>query len=841
MLEDKLYQLNSFRRQYEALLILSVCDSISTIEREQNREELLSFIDWNNILGIASVLCQSQNSNHLDAALRIAQTCLVLSSCNAVQKSGAAYILESLTNRLAIEMSIKRNYLDENYANTFSIQQKIETANTLFLSAVVINNQLYELNKFQSEVYNKYKSSDAISISAPTSAGKSFVLCTILTEALLKEKINVIYIVPTRALISQVESDLNRHFRKNNIKSDVILSTVPPLHEEINLEKSNIFVFTQERLHWFLVNNTNNHIPINLLIIDEAHKIEDGNRGILLQQKIEELVSENEHIKVYFSSPFTSNPEILLDNIHRDVRKAKVNTQFVAVNQNLIYVSQVPRNTLKWNLTLATTSSSYKLGNITLKDRPNNELKKIALIAQRVAIDDSCLIYSNGAAEAENIAGLLYNALDEVTIDDKVQELIKLVKQTIHPKYTLAQVLEKRIAFHYGNMPLLIRNEIEKLFSEGIIHYLICTSTLLEGVNLPAKSIIIRNPRRGKNHPLNANDFWNLAGRAGRWGKEFCGNIICVEPDKWDIKPNPNKSKQTIVRAIDIIEQNGTDFLEYINNDTPRTEINPSWESALGYYYIKHIINQEPCSDNDFNNRLINILSSKAQHITIPDYIIKRNPGISPIAQQQLYDYFAERAENIEDYIPVYPRDNNSLNEYTKLIGRIGKTLNSYPQQLNFPRAILLINWMTGKPLSYIIKKSYESYQRNPKYNRSKNLPVVIREVMDNIETFVRFSFAKDSSCYVDVLRYFLELQKREDLIANIPQLNLWLEFGVSEKTHLSLLALGLSRNTVITISEKYITNTHMSKEESLSWLNQIDLESLDISPIMKDEIKKIL
>ena len=71
--------------------------------------------------------------------------------------------------------------------------------------------------------------------------------------------------------------------------------------------------------------------------------------------------------------------------------------------------------------------------------------------------------------------------------------------------------------------------------------------------------------------------------------------------------------------------------------------------------------------------------------------------------------------------------------------------------------------------------------------------------------------------------------------------LNTWLEFGVSEKTHLSLLALGLSRNTVISLSDKYITNTHMSQNESISWLQQLDLESLDISPIMKDDIKKIL
>lgn len=346
MLADKLYQLNSFHRQYEALLILSVCDSISAIEREQNREELLSCIDWNNILGIASVLCQSQNSIHLDAALRIAQTCLVISSCTSIQKSAAAYILESLTNRLAIEMSIKRNYLAQDYANAFSIQQKIETSKTIFQSSIFVNNKLYELNKFQSEVYNKYKANDAISISAPTSAGKSFVLYTILTEALLKGRINVVYIVPTRALISQVESDLTDHFHKNNIKDKIKLSTVPPIHEEVDVQKSNIFVFTQERLHWFLVNNAEKPISIDLLIIDEAHKIEDGNRGILLQQKLEDLVKDNEHIKVYFSSPFTSNPEILLDNVHRDIRKAKVNTQFVAVNQNLIYVSQVPRDSL---------------------------------------------------------------------------------------------------------------------------------------------------------------------------------------------------------------------------------------------------------------------------------------------------------------------------------------------------------------------------------------------------------------------------------------------------------------------------------------------------------------
>lgn len=101
--------------------------------------------------------------------------------------------------------------------------------------------------------------------------------------------------------------------------------------------------------------------------------------------------------------------------------------------------------------------------------------------------------------------------------------------------------------------------------------------------------------------------------------------------------------------------------------------------------------------------------------------------------------------------------------------------------------------------------------------------------------------FAKDSSCYIDILRYFLEINQRTDLINNIPQLNLWLEFGVSEKTHLSLLSLGLSRNTVIALSDRYITNTQMSQQECINWLKQLDLEALEISSIIKEDIKRIL
>ena len=836
MLAEKVYNLNSFQRQYEALLTLSVCDTIPNLIWNKDKSTLLSQIDWDNMLSIASLFCYSEENKYVDAALRIAQTCILQADCTENQKNASAFILDTLTNKPAIKLAVKKHYLKENYKDNLPFSLKLQQCKSDYEHTIVVNEDIITLNRFQKEVYAAYKSNETISISAPTSAGKSYILCTLILEELSKGYKNIVYVVPTRALISQVEADLRALLKQYHIETQTNITTVPP-QECINTDISNIFVFTQERLHWFLFGN--NSTDIDLLIVDEAHKIEDGNRGILLQQKIEDVVKANPNVKVYFSSPFTSNPEILLDNVINSSRKSKVNTQFVSVNQNLLHISQVPRKIQEWVIHLCTIEKTILLGKIVMTDRPTTELHKIVHTAYQTSNKGGCLIYSNGAAEAEKTAVLLSNLLVETKNDSEISDLIKLVKKTIHNDYVLATVLQKGIAFHYGNMPLLIREEIERLFSIGKIDYLICTSTLLEGVNLPAKSIIIRKPTRGRGKPLNQNDFWNLAGRAGRWGKEYSGNIFCIEPSDWDVQPEPNKTKQEIKRAINTIENNGNELLEYIQNESPRNvaESRQDLEFAFGYFYIKHIIDKDDIPSYPFYVELIQELEKVNTKISLPSSILKKNPGISPLAQQALFDYFNSHIDTIEELIPVYPNDRNAFDEYTKLVDLIGKTISCYPAELNASRAILLINWMSGKPLSYLIDRSFRSYQKNG-YN--KPLPVVIREVMDNVENFVRFKFAKDSSCYVDILRYVLEINGKQDLIENIPQLSLWLEFGVSQKTHLSLLALGLSRNTVLELAQLTVS-TEKSVEECLAWLRSLNLEELDLSPIMINDIKKVL
>lgn len=832
MLAEKLFNLQSFKRQYSAVLTLSVCRTIKDLNWKKNECDLLSEIDWNNVIGIASALSHSEVSVHLDAALRIAQTALALEFTSRAQKDSAAVVLKALTNKPAIGLAINRGYLSSDYDEDLPFSVKLHGLRMDLESSVIINDQMLYLNRFQKKVYDSYLENDAVSISAPTSSGKSFVLCNIVLEEIIKRKSVVIYIVPTRALISQVENDIAELIRSNSLKK-VSISTVPLFLEE--LEECNVFIFTQERLHWFLMENSG--VKIDTIVVDEAQKIEDGYRGMLLQQKLEEVLASQDGIKVYFSSPFTSNPEVLLEGMSPHVQKSSVNTQFISVNQNLLYVTQVPGNTKLWSISLCLPETVIVLGTVDLVDRPTTEKKKVVFLLNAIAGSDSGnIIYCNGAAEAENTALLLNNFLPEAPENTEINSLIQLVKKTIHPNYALATVLEKRVAFHYGNMPLLIRQEIERLFKSGVLRHLLCTSTLLEGVNLPAETIFIRKPKRGNNNPLNQSDFWNLAGRAGRWGKEFSGNIICISPQTWDIPPNPVKHKQKIVRAIDEIERKGDDLINYIEAGDSRksAEESPDLEFAFGYYYNRYIDGTLD-EKNHFQERLTAVLSGIRALISVPEYILKRNPGISPIAQQGLLDYFESYEKNIAELLPAYPEDENAFVEYTKLVGRIGKTISTYPPQLNQSRAVLLINWMSGKPLSYIIKSSHASYRK--KGNEKKTLSVVIRDVMWDVENFARFRFARDSSCYVDVLRYFLEVRGRDDLLKRIPDLKLWLEFGVSQKTHLSLLSLGLSRSSVIELTE-YVTNSEMSKVECFEWMKSLNLDQLDLSVIIREDIK---
>lgn len=844
---QKIFSISKFKTNYDIIKIISAQRKLSLAEDVRCRE-----IDWAYMLSASSVLAQMDDGKSQDAALRVAQTCLSFKNDNETLQSAAAVILDMLSNNAAINLAIKRKLLQQNYKSSLPTPLRIDmTTREVKNSLVYDDGNEVMLNIFQREVFKLVEQNDRISISAPTSSGKSFLLLQLLLNAIKKNIArNIVYIVPTRALIQQVSSDAN-DLLKGHCSIPYEVSVIPVLKDQ-NVTKINVFVFTQERLQW-LLNDYSNFVP-DLLFVDEAQKISDNARGVILENVINEITNRNESVKIIFASPMSINPEKLLNyNISSKIKVGEYIGDYTAVNQNLLWVhGDTFRNTTSWKIDLCLDDEVVNIGCIET-GKSTTVGNRIAHIASALSKESKGnLIFAHGKAEAEKISELLYDLeSEENSLPKEILNLIDLIKTGIHKDYLLARVLTRRIAFHYGNMPQIIKTEIEELFKAGIIKYIVCTSTLIEGVNLPANTIFIRGIKKGKQSNLSQMDFWNLAGRAGRQGKEFQGNIVCIDSDDlsiWNGKPPLHRERYKISSSVESVIINETDnFINYINsNDASYILKSPGVFAHALTYILTEKLRTTNLMDSDFpqkygSDRIISIdnaINSLLSKVSLSSEILAKNMGVHPISQQNLLNYFLEQKDSdLIDLIPVEVHNINAYSNYRKIITIISIYLTDDSTKLSSYRALLVCNWMRGYGLARIISDNINYHMRN---DRNVNKACIIRNTMQDIEDYARFRFLKYISCYNAVLIQAFKMRNQIDLIDMIPNLNLQLEFGVSKQTQVSLMGLGLSRNTVILLDE-YISNENLSPAECIKWLRNAALDSYNLNEINIREIKKML
>lgn len=813
-------------------------------------------IDWRYMLMCASLLAQSDQEECQKIALRIAQFCIENDEATVPQKDAAAVILDTMANKPSIRLAEDRGLIPPNYIDRLPFTLLLDVVKRDIKNAVhLFDEEFLTVNSFQREFWKQVNDNTWLSISAPTSAGKSFIIEQWIVYYLrYYPNATIVYIVPTRALISQVQRELERTFAKYKFNKYMV-STLP-IQSAIKDNTANILVYTQERFQ-ILLSDSNSHI--DLLIIDEAHKLGDAYRGVLLQHAVDTAVTKNPSCKVIYASPMTSNPEILLDDSPDKVSKVAMTSECITVSQNLIWISPVSGRPKEWSLLLITENARQPMGDIVLSESPDTKLKKRALIAYSICgLTSGNVIYANGAADAEKIAKLLYSLIPDVeSVDDikEIKDLIELVKKVVHKEYLLSMYLKKGIAFHYGNIPLIIRNEIERLFDIGLIKYLICTSTLVEGVNLPCRNLFLHGPQKGHNNPMNETDFWNLAGRAGRWGKEFQGNIFCIEAEKesvWRNGPPSTRKKYPIIKTADQVIRNA-DFLDYLDAlaESNEPDQNSKFEYVLSYLTSNIIRNGKIGTNNwidrfgttkvdEIQNAVIKVLNN----IKVSKETILNNPGVSPYSMNKLYEYFETRTlidqRPVEELLPAKPESEDAYKQYIKILNRINRHLAKgifgYGGRVNY-LALLIINWMSGYSLARIIAER-ENYEKGK--NLNYNLHTLIRETMQDVEEVARFQAPKYLSCYLDVLKCFLNNHGKQDLLGDISDMHILLEFGVANKTQLSLIGIGLSRPSCVEISQ-IIPFDSLDEESAISWLKENKWMTEDMPELIKAEVNDVL
>lgn len=247
--------------------------------------------------------------------------------------------------------------------------------------------------------------------------------------------------------------------------------------------------------------------------------------------------------------------------------------------------------------------------------------------------------------------------------------------------------------------------------------------------------------------------------------------------------------------------------------------------------YMSELYGKSLCKEID------EALESALSNVEVPATILSKNQGVNPLAQQKLLEYFKKFERDSIELIPPYPEDDDAQEKYLHIIGRISSNLTGDSYKLNAYRSVLITNWLRGYGLARIIADNIRWHNKN---KTGKNTATIIRETMRDIEEYARFRFLKYTTCYIDVLKLYLGTKGDCAAIDKIPQLNLWLEFGASKTTQISLMAMGFTRTAALEFSD-LIVDENYNKEQCLHWFQTNNINAMDLPASIINEAGRII
>lgn len=855
---NKIYanqSLNSVIEKQVINLLSKKIDSVSSVKTELN--------EIRKAVWLASILAESENELHLKKVQDLT-ILLFLNNKDDLEILKVTYILFSRIGNLTATNHLK-GLVDKKHENIFIedivltnelIQKRVE-------NSILVNDKPYLLTDFQKNLFETLNEEKYISISAPTSSGKSFILKKYIEEELKRnENYCVFYIVPSRALINQVSEELREYIPSIKVKNAFI-------ENEFIEDDKLIYVITPERA--IKIINSENALTLpNLIFIDEIQNVEnEDGRGNLFEYVYEELSKISNETKIITAGPFISNSNEIFEELFNKTSKI--------VNTDLSPVFQL-RTIIKLDidfvsLTLFINNKlAYELKNIikidkiekTFNSNIGNGLSKV--ISTLSNKNESNLIYASRGDYAETWA-LKYSEaiIEEEELEDDLRDLIKYIKTDIHPKYFLVDCLKKRIAFHHGNLSEFVRKEIETLFEQGIIKTLFCTSTLLEGVNLPADNLFVVKPEKNKDE-LSDFEFGNLIGRAGRLKNTLFGTIYCISKqnniqwaEDYYLANYTKEVKTSSSRALPEIEESDLGKSSIQIESSKIKNIITSLrnkalkkDGSLDIFLAKHNLNEQK------KERLIRSLKNSIKDVTIPYEIIKRNPTIDPILQDELYNRvmqdginkwvintksinYSNRKINREENSSIIFEEKNLFWQLQDIISRLndifnikGEIFKTYNFWINItPMTINTLNWLQGESLGQIINDRLNYYASDKvsdvdriDINDPNKINQHIKDVIRINNKVVTFSVLKYLKLLVDILDLTLNEEQKEIYKLTLA-LPIHIELGTQEPIEINLISSGIPRTIALRLSVIFKkTNEYKNEENIFNWLksqNQIN------------------
>ena len=393
------------------------------------------------------------------------------------------------------------------------------------------------LHPEQLNILSKIEKNDALIISAPTSFGKTF--CIFEYIARFKPD-SIVLIVPTLALVEEYYKKIIKKYRDGFIKYKIYTN----ISEEkiYDFTRKNIFILTHDRVVQESV--IAKLEKIDFLVIDEVYKLETDKtddrvlvlnmayyylakkaaKYVLLAPFIKEILDYDQLEKkpVFYRSDYSP----VVNNI---VQKKIISDEERFAKCQEIIESLVGEKTLIY---FATVTGKY--GMYTYID---------SVIANEPEVD---------------------------SMPGEVSAFIQWASEEIHDEWCVITALKHGYLLHNGQIPVGTRIFQINQYGEQLgFDKMLCTSTLLEGVNTTAENIVIVQPARKyakEGECFSSFDFFNLVGRTGRLNEHLIGNAYYIQGPR-DVEFSYNDAVKSIrFEILDHTDDMDIQFKDISNN-----------------------------------------------------------------------------------------------------------------------------------------------------------------------------------------------------------------------------------------------------------------------------------
>ena len=481
--------------------------------------------------------------------------CICSDDAQLKQDPFVASLLYTASQKMRVFGYNMLNHFNENPSSSSGIIDDVrdDAIKGLYRSKVNANNIL---DRTQKEVVDMFQSISPrrLLVSAPTSYGKTFLMREIVF--LNRERYKTILLVfPTVALLQENARSMSRFVQENNLCYNIVKN----VDTELDLEQSNIFVFTPERVLQLIA--TYPDIKIDFFFFDEIYKIDedycsdsiDEKHDEIQPNKSEDFLNANRgktfRIALYLLSKMVPEYYLAGPNLNKD--------KFGLGMRRFLELNHISVKEINFEPTLRITVEAHSSRIVEqapcclpqsttalakLDSRVNDKIRGVVnYIGQQKY--GKTLLYCTTPGKAIEYASKLAEAYmdnEPYKYSPDFEEFIEHIRHEYNidgsvDEWSLIKVLRKGFGMHHGKLPKYIQQEILDQFDKGAFDILFCTSTIVEGVNTDAQNMIILNASKGR-EKLTPFDIKNIKGRAGRYYHCFIGRVFYMHKELLEIE-----------------------------------------------------------------------------------------------------------------------------------------------------------------------------------------------------------------------------------------------------------------------------------------------------------------